>query len=241
MRPRSLLLAVALVVGTTASGQAEAAPAGPIGAVLDPVETLLPAAPMARPRVPGPTSAVSCLLDREPRRACRSPEPRRPRPRAASGRVLRYRVHVGAGVALDRRDVASTVDGILADPKGWGGSGEVTFRRAASGPLDFRIVLALPGAVDRLCFPLRTRRALSCATGKLVVLNVLRWRHGAPAFHGDVELYRRYLVNHEVGHVLGHGHASCPRAGARAPVMMQQTKGVGACRANGRPLAWERG
>ena len=149
-------------------------------------------------------------------------------------------MHVGARVALDRRDVASTVDGILADPKGWGGSGEVTFRRAASGPLDFRIVLALPGAVDRLCFPLRTRRALSCATGTLVVLNVLRWRHGAPAFHGDVELYRRYLVNHEVGHVLGHGHASCPRAGARAPVMMQQTKGVGACRANGRPLAGAR-
>ena len=65
---------------------------------------------------------------------------------------------------------------------------------------------------------------------------------GAPAFRGDVALYRRYLVNHEVGHLLGHGHVSCQvEDRARAPVMMQQTKGVGACRANGRPLAWERG
>ena len=53
-------------------------------------------------------------------------------------------------------------------------------------------------------------------------------------------LYRRYLVNHVVGHLLGHGHSSCQAAGARAPVMMQQTMGVGACRANGRPLPWER-
>jgi hypothetical protein len=73
------------------------------------------------------------------------------------------------------------------------------------------------------------------------VLNLMRWRHGAPAFRGNMTMYRRYLVNHEVGHVLGHSHRSCHASGARAPVMMQQTKGVGSCRANGWPLAWERG
>ena len=40
--------------------------------------------------------------------------------------------------------------------------------------------------------------------------------------------------------MLGHGHGVCPVSGARAPVMMQQTIGVGACRPNGRPLPWER-
>ena len=122
-----------------------------------------------------------------------------------------------------------------------GRRGEVAFRRVRCGPVDFRVVLAAPATVDRLCYPLRTNGSLSCATGARAVLNVRRWRRGAPAFHGNVALYRRYLVNHEVGHLLGHGHSSCQAAGARAPVMMQQTLGVGACRANGRPLAWERG
>jgi hypothetical protein len=48
------------------------------------------------------------------------------------------------------------------------------------------------------------------------------------------------MVNHEVGHVLGRGHAFCPAAGAPAPVMVQQTKGVAPCRPNPWPLAWER-
>jgi hypothetical protein len=105
--------------------------------------------------------------------------------------------------------------------------------------VDFRVVLAAPATVDRLCHPLLTDGSLSCATGSSAILNVLRWRRGALAFRGNLPLYRRYLVNHEVGHVLGHGHAVCPAPGARAPVMMQQTLGVGACRPNGRPLPGE--
>jgi len=40
--------------------------------------------------------------------------------------------------------------------------------------------------------------------------------------------------------VFGHGHSWCTGGGRRAPVMMQQTKGVAPCRANPWPLAWER-
>jgi hypothetical protein len=47
-----------------------------------------------------------------------------------------------------------------------------------------------------------------------------------------MDLYRAYLVNHEVGHRLGHGHSHCHGAGRPAPVMMQQSKGIGACTAN---------
>jgi len=161
--------------------------------------------------------------------------------RSRPGSVLRYQVQVEAGLALNRPAVAEEIDRILADPLGWGAEGETAFQRVASAPVDFRVVLAARATVDRLCFPLLTHGSLSCATGSRAVLNVLRWRRGAAVFHGNVARYRRYLVNHEVGHLLGHDHSSCQTAGARAPVMMQQTKGVGACRANGRPLAWERG
>ncbi|MDN5717960.1 MAG: DUF3152 domain-containing protein, partial [Janibacter sp.] len=48
----------------------------------------------------------------------------------------------------------------------------------------------------------------------------------------DLQLYRHYLVNHEVGHGLGKGHERCPRKGSPAPVMVQQTLSLHGCTAN---------
>lgn len=161
--------------------------------------------------------------------------------RSGPGPLRRYTVQVEDGIQVDRRTVAETIARILGDRRGWGGTGRLSFQRVSSGPVTFRVVLANPSTVNRMCAPLITGGIYSCGMYGRAVLNVMRWRQGAPAFHGDMTKYRRYLVNHEVGHVLGHGHTSCHAAGARAPVMMQQTKGVAPCRANGWPLAWERG
>jgi hypothetical protein len=161
--------------------------------------------------------------------------------RSGPGPLRRYTVQVEDGIQVDRRAVADTIARILGDRRGWGGTGRLSFQRVSSGPVSFRVVLATPSTVNRLCAPLITGGIYSCGMYGRAVLNLMRWRHGAPPFHGDMTMYRRYLVNHEVGHVLGHSHRSCHAAGARAPVMMQQTKGVSPCRANGWPLAWERG
>ena len=62
----------------------------------------------------------------------------------------------------------------------------------------------------------------------------MRWERGADDFR-DLTTYRRYLVNHEFGHGVGHGHVDGPAPGAAALVMMQQTITTGACDANGWP------
>ena len=162
--------------------------------------------------------------------------------RSGRGPLRRYYVEVEAGIYIDRLRFARRVHQILADLRSWGGTGRVSFQRVGlNRTAHFRVTLARPSTTDRLCYPYLTGGIYSCANGGRAVLNLMRWRSGAYAYRGNLRGYRIYLVNHEVGHLLGHGHSYCPRAGARAPVMMQQTKGVGACRANPWPLPWERG
>jgi hypothetical protein len=75
--------------------------------------------------------------------------------------------------------------------------------------------------------------------GDRVVINARRWGFAVTDFHGDITGYRRYVINHEVGHRLGNGHVDCTGAGDPAPVMMQQTKGVEECKPNSWPLPFE--
>jgi len=64
------------------------------------------------------------------------------------------------------------------------------------------------------------------------LLNAKRWVFGAETYGSDVTNYRRYLVNHEFGHTLGYPHTECAGKGKTADIMIQQTKGLGGCKAN---------
>jgi hypothetical protein len=160
-------------------------------------------------------------------------------PAVSEGRVLRYQLEVEDGLAIDQRCFALLIAKILNDPRGWTGDGSVSFEQVASQP-DFQLILASPDTTDRLCYPLRTAGKYSCRSRTGVILNLTRWEYGTEEYAGNLETYREYLVNHEVGHLLGHGHVDCPGPDEPAPVMMQQTKGLDGCLPNGRPTADER-
>ena len=153
------------------------------------------------------------------------------------GTLLTYRVAVEQGIAGISADAfADAVARTLADPRGWTATGKWRLQRvAADARYDFTIYLATPATRDKLCKS-EYDRYTSCRRDNSVVLNVARWVHGVPDYGADLATYRQYMVNHETGHRLYHGHELCPGPGRPAPVMEQQTLGLHGCVANAWPM-----
>lgn len=151
---------------------------------------------------------------------------------APAGTVHRYALRIEGGIGIVPEEAAAEVARILADERGWRAIHDVSFEQVADpAQAEFTISLASPPTVDQLCLPARTHGIWSCRIGSEVALNSDRWIHMTPTY-GEIGEYRAYMVNHEVGHYLGHGHATCPAEGVSAPVMLQQSMGLDGCRAN---------
>ncbi|MFC9508204.1 DUF3152 domain-containing protein [Streptomyces sp. NPDC057002] len=153
---------------------------------------------------------------------------------AGQGTPLRYRVEVEDGIDLSAPDVAEQVENVLADRRGWTADGRSAFRRVSSGPTDFVVKVATAGTVDKICgqYGLDTGGEVNCNVAKNVMVNLKRWLRATPVYAKDVKAYRALIINHEVGHFLGHGHVGCPGPGKPAPAMMQQIKGMRGCAPN---------
>lgn len=154
--------------------------------------------------------------------------------------VHRYAVKVEGGTGIDAGAAAREIAGVLNDPRGWIGYRGASFELVPDATqAEFTIYVASPPTTDRMCLPLQTLGRWSCRHGDDVILNSDRWTLQTPTFT-DVAAYRAYLVNHEVGHFLGHGHRQCGGKGEVAPVMMQQSKGLAGCQPNAWPTSGER-
>ncbi len=161
-----------------------------------------------------------------------------PGPVAAAGRTVSYSIEIEDGIPVRPTDFARTVQGVLVDARGWQTEDGVRFEPlgpsalAAGAHADVRVTLASPALTARLCAPLNvSTQQVSCWNGGRAVLNLARWALGSSTYGSDLRAYRVYLVNHEVGHGLGHQHAQCSEPNRPAPVMVQQTKSLEGCTA----------
>lgn len=166
----------------------------------------------------------------------------------SAGHLLTFTIAVeqGAPVAVD--EFTQLVDATLGSGRSWVGAANVRLRRmpGASGA-NFTIYLACPWTAYSMCATggLNIKRNgypyTSCRVGNWVVINADRYLYNADAVRavgGSLADYRHYLINHEVGHRLGHDHEHCPGRGQLAPVMQQQTLRMEGCRFNGWPFWW---
>nr|WP_261399051.1 DUF3152 domain-containing protein [Streptomyces misionensis] len=146
-----------------------------------------------------------------------------------AGQKYRYRVDIEQGMGLDGALFAQAVQKTLNDDRSWAHGGARTFERISSGKPDFVITLASPGTTATWCAKSgldTTEDNVSCdsAATQRVMINAYRWAQGSKTYGDKIHMYRQMLINHEVGHRLGHNHVTCEKNGELAPVMQQQTK-----------------
>lgn len=158
-------------------------------------------------------------------------------PATAAPRMFTYSVAARGASPRLIGAFAAKIESVYSDPRGWSLDGRVLFQQVPAGG-DFTIWLAAPSRMAS--FGADCSAMWDCRAGSDVVINASRWQTGSPYWHGALDDYRSMIVNHETGHWLGLDHDACAVAGSPAPVMMQQSKGTGACSPNPWPLARER-
>jgi len=149
---------------------------------------------------------------------------------------INFSLSLESNLPIDVNCLSNFISSILNDQRGWKTVIGKEFQIVNYYDADFHIFLANPTTVDEMCFPLETNGIYSCRNGNQIIFNYFRWLSGAKDFGLDIATYRLYLINHEIGHMLGWGHTGCPSQNALAPLMMQQSKTTDGCIPNGWPI-----
>lgn len=152
--------------------------------------------------------------------------------------VIYYTVSKNGTVVSDLDEFAQLANQTLNDSRGWTRLG-ARFEQVASGG-SFRLILSqasLLPSYSSVC-----SADWSCRAGNNVIINDDRWAGASASWNaagGSLRDYRHMVVNHEVGHWLGHSHDFCAGSGKPAPVMQQQSIDLMGCTFNPWPLESE--
>ena len=155
-------------------------------------------------------------------------------------KVIYYKPMVWGTVESDFEDFKAKAAETLNDPRGWVRAG-LKFVEVSSGQ-DVNLILSDAAHLDATggC-----SGDLSCTTfNNEVIINDLRWREGTEASRAagmGTRDYQHMVVNHEMGHWLGHyAHVASCENGGPAPIMLQQSTGMRGCSSfNPWPLEFE--
>lgn len=151
------------------------------------------------------------------------------------GMHFTYTVETEVALVDELPALQAAVEAALGDvTQGWSARTGNSFQRIERPEeASIRIVLASPAVVDDMCWRvgLDTAGLYSCWDGRHTMLNSDRW-FTATAEFSDLQVYRTYLINHEVGHGIGMDHEYCPAPGELAPLMQQQSISLQGCRPN---------
>lgn len=149
-------------------------------------------------------------------------------------KVIYYRTTIWGSVEANFDDFKSKVAETLNDPRGWVRAG-LKFVEVTSGQ-DVDVILSDPASLEATA---GCSGDLSCTTwANQVIINDVRWREGTEvtlAAGASTRDYQHMVVNHEMGHWLGHyAHiegctAENGFAGGPAPIMLQQSTGLRGC------------
>jgi hypothetical protein len=155
--------------------------------------------------------------------------------KSATGQVVTYSISTAGTTSSNLSTFSQEVNQTLNDNRGWSRLG-VTFQEVPSGG-NFNLVLSQAELLPT--FSSGCSAEWSCRVGSSVIINDDRWSGASTAWNsagGSMRDYHHMVVNHEVGHWLGHGHLHCTGSGHTAPVMQQQSIDLEGCAFNAWPL-----
>ncbi len=160
-----------------------------------------------------------------------------------NNRLVTYSVAVKGKPSSNLSEFRVLAAETLNDPRGWPRAG-VQFKEVTNGG-DFTLILSEPQYLPS--FSPVCSEDWSCRVGRDVIINDKRWATASEAWKqagGDIRNYRHMVVNHEVGHFLGHmdNEQQCAGVGQPAPLMDEQSMGYGlqdGCKFNPWPLESE--
>lgn len=163
------------------------------------------------------------------------------KPALGNYRNFTYEVISWGAISTDLESFAASAAETMADARGWAQAG-ITFERQASGG-DFSLVLSDAATLGTIA---GCSSDWSCRAGRYVIINEARWLGATTSWNNDggsLRDYQHMVINHEVGHFLGHGHPPasfvCTTSYTPAPIMLQQSIDLRGCAHNPWPLLSE--
>ncbi len=146
-----------------------------------------------------------------------------------------YTISTKGNVRSNLSEFSKLVNETLNDNRGWARMG-IVFKEVKEGG-SFNLVLSQAELMSS--FSSGCDADWSCRVGSSVIINDNRWSGATAAWNkagGDIRNYRHMVINHEVGHWLGHGHLNCSGVNNPAAVMQQQSIDLQGCTFNPWPL-----